>query len=322
MAALVSPAGEVRDVATSIRQTHLSITPPSPFDYECTAHSHGWVVLAPNVWDPERGALQRVERLSSGKVVLLDITGAGSVERPRIAIEVSHSGKLSQEEQSEVTASVGRMFRVSEDFSEFYALCRKRGKRWLKLTAGLGRLLRSPTLFEDIVKTICTTNIQWGGTTRMIASLVNALGEPYPGDVASRAFPTPEAVAAAPPEAFTETVRLGYRGPYVHALAKRVASGELDLDALRDQDTPTPQLKKQLLSIKGVGSYAAATILMLLGRYDEVAVDTAFRQLVSKKYFDGERPSDREAQAVYDDWGKWKYLAFWFDIREGIDQGS
>ena len=53
---------------------------------------------------------------------------------------------------------------------------------------------------------------------------------------------------------------------------------------------------------------------MLLGRYDELAIDTAFRQFVREKYFDSGRPSDAEAQAIYADWGKWKYLAYWFDI--------
>ena len=60
---------------------------------------------------------------------------------------------------------------------------------------------------------------------------------------------------------------------------------------------------------------------MLLGRYDELAVDTAFRRFVSRKYFGGQPPpSDAVAQAVYEDWGRWKYLAYWFDIWQGLDE--
>ena len=151
----------------------------------------------------------------------------------------------------------------------------------------------------------------------MTSELVDALGEPYPFDGGLRAFPTPEAVAATSPEAFGEAVRLGYRGPYVHELACRAAAGSLDLEALRDPGVPTPELRKRLLAIKGVGSYAAATLLMLLGRYHDLAVDTEFRQFVSEKYFAGQRVSDAEAKAVYDDWGRWKYLAYWFDICGG-----
>jgi 3-methyladenine DNA glycosylase/8-oxoguanine DNA glycosylase len=206
------------------------------------------------------------------------------------------------------------MFRTDEDLSPFYALCREKGGLWTRLTGGLGRLLRSPTLFEDVVKTICTTNIQWGGTVRMVAELVNAFGEPYAGDATRRAFPVPAAIAAATLDSFNASVRLGYRGAYVHMLAQQVASGELELETLRDADIPTPELKKELLAIKGVGNYAAATLLMLMGRYDELAIDTEFRAFVAKKYFSGSYPSDQEAQAIYADWGRWKYLAYWFDI--------
>jgi hypothetical protein len=45
---------------------HLSITPLSPFNFEFTATSHGWVDLSPNTWDEERRSLQRIERLSTG----------------------------------------------------------------------------------------------------------------------------------------------------------------------------------------------------------------------------------------------------------------
>ncbi|MBW8011442.1 MAG: DNA-3-methyladenine glycosylase 2 family protein [Chloroflexi bacterium] len=300
--------------------TKLSITPPAPFDFEFSAYSHGWVVVAPNSWDEEFHKLQRVERLSSGKVVFLEINSSGSVTKPKISIDVNHTGKLSVKAQSEIKAAVALMFRFEEDFSEFYTMCEKRGKPWNRMTAGLGRMLRSPTVFEDVIKTICTTNIQWGGTKRMVEGLVDVLGQSYPADRNLRAFPTPKAMAEAVLETFTDTVRLGYRGDYIYTLAQRVASGELDLEALRDEAIPTPELKKELLAIKGVGNYAAATLLMLLGRYDELAVDTVFRTFVSNKYFAGERPSDDEAKEIYTPWGKWKYLAYWFDLWQGLDE--
>lgn len=293
--------------------THLTIAPRAPFDFRLTAHSHGWAGLPPTSWDDKKGVLQRVKRLRDGKVVRLSISDAGSVEAPRVAIAVEHAGALSSEQETEIEDMVGRILRTDEDLLPFYALCQERGTPWTRATEGFGRLLRSPTLFEDAVKTICTTNIQWGGTLRMVQGLVDVLGAPYPADPSLHAFPTPQAVAAAPPETFTETVRLGYRGPYVHALAQRVTSGTFDLEGLYDSDLPTPALRKELLSIKGVGAYSAATLLMLLGRYDYLAVDTEFRQFVQERYFDGHRPSDAEARAVYDDWGAWKYLAYWFE---------
>jgi 3-methyladenine DNA glycosylase/8-oxoguanine DNA glycosylase len=93
-----------------------------------------------------------------------------------------------------------------------------------------------------------------------------------------------------------------------------VASGSLDIESLRGDDRSSEDLRKHLLTIKGVGNYVASTLLMLLGRYDYLGVDTVFREFVSRKYFNSSRPTDDEAQAIYDDWGRWKYLAYWYDI--------
>ena len=62
---------------------------------------------------------------------------------------------------------------------------------------GAGRLLRSPTVFEDVVKTICTTNCTWSATVRMVSALVGTLGRPAVGAPGRRAFPTPAAMAQA-----------------------------------------------------------------------------------------------------------------------------
>ena len=301
-------------------RTVLQLTPPAPFDFAGTAYSHGWVVLAPNRWDADALTVERVHRLGAGKVVLLRIGGGGTVRKPEIHIQVTHTGRLSKKDAEEVRTHVAHMFRVDEDLDGFYSLCRRRGGPWKKVTAGLGRLLRSPGVFEDVVKVICTTNTQWGGTKKMVEGLVEAFGDPYPGDPARKAFPAPEAIASTHRDEFVSRVRLGYRAPYVHELAERVASRELDLDALHDPDAPTALVKKRLLAIKGVGNYAAATLLMLLGRYDSLGVDTVCRDFAKKKYFDGRAPDDEEIQRIYERWGEWRYLAYWFDLWSGLDE--
>ena len=294
--------------------TRLQLTPAPPFDFRGTARSHGWIVLAPNEWDHDAGILRRVERLRSGKIVSLRIQGDGTLRKAIIDVEVEHPGRLSRLDGQEIERSVSRMFRLDEDLRRFYTLCRKRGAPWTAATRGLGRLLRSPGLFEDIVKTICTTNIQWGGTKKMVAGLVEEFGECHPSLPDQKAFPTPEAIAAADRDEFVSRVRMGYRAPYIHELATRIANGELDLDALQDPDLPTAAVKKRLLAIKGIGAYAAASLLMLLGRYDDLPIDSVCRDFVGKKYFPGRKPSDEQLRGVYAEWAEWKYLAYWFDL--------
>ena len=72
------------------------------------------------------------------------------------------------------------MLRLDEDMSAFYAVAAADPElEWV--AAGAGRMLRSPTVFEDLVKTICTTNCAWSGTVRMVSALVEHLGAPSAG---------------------------------------------------------------------------------------------------------------------------------------------
>jgi 3-methyladenine DNA glycosylase/8-oxoguanine DNA glycosylase len=286
---------------------------PKPFDFAATVQAHGWVRLRPFAWDTRTAELRRIHRLHSGHVVRLRIRDGGTVDAPCVAIKVECAQPLSAYDITEIRTAVRRMLRLDEELSEFYQLSQQLQGWSLQLQPGAGRLLRCPTLFEDLVYTLCTTNTAWTGTIRMVDRLVTTLGEPFPGRHEWRAFPTPEAVAVAGERFLVEEVRLGYRSHYLWRMATEVAEGHLNLQALEDPHLSLKDLRQILLSIKGVGSYAAATLLMILGRYEELAIDTALRAFVTKKYFAGQRVSEAHIRAVYAPWGRWQYLAYWFD---------
>jgi 3-methyladenine DNA glycosylase/8-oxoguanine DNA glycosylase len=146
----------------------------------------------------------------------------------------------------------------------------------------------------------------------MVEALVSLYGVPLPGDPARAAFPTPEQVASAGQEALRHEARLGYRAPYVFELGRAVAAGELDLEALKTTDLPTPDLRKRLLAIKGVGDYAAANLLVLLGRYDWIPVDSWAIKVVSHEWYEGQPIGRAEVEAAFERWGAWRGLAYWF----------
>jgi 3-methyladenine DNA glycosylase/8-oxoguanine DNA glycosylase len=200
---------------------------------------------------------------------------------------------------------------LDQNFSAFYSATRGEPKLARAAAQAMGRVLRSPTLFEDVLKTTATTNTTWGGTIRMIDALVRLCGEPLPADPARRAFPTPERLAAVDKDSLRAEVKLGYRAPYVLGLAQPVASGALDLEALRQSDLPTPELRNRLLTIKGVGGYAAANLLVVLGRYDFIPVDSWAVSQVAREWRSGQRVGEKEVNAAYERWGAWKGLAFW-----------
>lgn len=295
--------------------TSLTELAPAPFDFESAARSHGWAALLPFTWEATTATLSRVHRLpSSGKVVRLHLReGQQNGSSPLVQITVEMADALTADEEAEIRRAVRRMLRLDEDFSEFYALYAQAEGWSLRLQPGGGRLLRCPSLFEDIVYTLCTTNITWSGTKRLVERLTTRLGQPFPGREAWRAFPTPAAIAAAGPEFLKEEIRLGYRAPYVWEMAAAVAEGRLDLSTLEASAHPTEELLRRLRQIKGVGPYAAATLLMILGRYEHLAIDTELRAHVSQKYYQGQPVSEAQMRAIYAPWGKWQYLAYWFD---------
>jgi 3-methyladenine DNA glycosylase/8-oxoguanine DNA glycosylase len=52
----------------------------------------------------------------------------------------------------QVRETVAHMFRLDEDLSGFYELVRDDELSWC--ATGAGRILRAPTVYEDVVKTI------------------------------------------------------------------------------------------------------------------------------------------------------------------------
>ena len=220
---------------------------------------------------------------------------------------------LSARAKAGLTAAVRRMFRLDEDFAPFYAAIENDPVlSWV--AKGAGRMLASPTVFEDVVKTICTTNCAWSGTVRMVTALVNELGE--------GAFPEPHMMAATPPKFYRDVARAGYRGAYLKALATAVAKGSLDLESLRPEcGLPDAEVEKRLLALPGVGPYACAHIMMLLGRYHRLIFDSwtrpTYLRLRGKR-----RASDRAITRAFRGYGAFAGLAFWLTLTRGWVPGQ
>jgi 3-methyladenine DNA glycosylase/8-oxoguanine DNA glycosylase len=290
-----------------MRRTRLLLRAADAVHLPAVARSHGWSDLLPLVWDQESAVLFRTEQLGES-VVELEFRQAegGTIELTVISAEALSAGG----EQQLVTRARW-MLALDQDLDEFYELCRNEPRLAHVPAEGRGRILRSSSVFEDAVKCICTTNTTWGQTKGMVRRLVETLGTPSPIS-GRRAFPRPHTIAAAGEGLLKEKVRLGYRAPYVHQLAKRAIDGSVDLEALRFSTQSTGELRSELLQLKGIGPYAAATMLVLLGRYDYIGVDSWAKKLVSTRFHGGRPVGDREIQAAFERFGKWRALAYWF----------
>ncbi len=277
-----------------------------PFSLATVVNSHGWVQLAPFTGPDAENGFDYVLELTSGRVIAFHVGAAEG------GVRVSTETVLTETEHAEVEQAVTWMLGLEMDFSDFYAATRHEPKLAHVAERAQGRLLRAATLFENVVKVILTTNTTWGGTKRMALELTNTFGAPLPDDPQRCAFPTPARLAAADVETLRNTARLGYRAPYVLELAQKVASGALDLESWRTAVLSTDELRQRLLSLKGVGPYAAASLLMLMGHYDSVPVDSWAFKLVSYEWYDQQPVGRAEVEKAFADWGQWKGLAYWF----------
>ena len=304
---LCGPAGEPVDLRRTLLSHGVASLPPASLDEAAGEMT----VTLPAVGGP------RTVRIAGGPAALLSLADAGPPPAAAAAADLA--------------ATVRRMMCLDDDLSAFYA----RASADPDLTwacAGAGRMMRSPTVFEDVVKTVCTTNCTWSATERMVGALVAHLGEAAPGappeSPAGRAFPTAERMADEKDEFYRDVARAGYRGPRLRTLALAVAGGELDLEALLAApraELPDDEVERRLLGLPGVGPYAAAHVMMLVGRHSRLILDSwtrpKYARLLGKP--PGKLVADRTIGRRFRAYGAHAGLAFWlFVTRDWVDESG
>ena len=275
-----------------------------PVDLQRTLLSHGFVELPPMRLDEDVPALELTLAVN-GKARTVEIRPGRRGNARFTALGRAPSTRTADE----LAARVRHVLALDEDLSDFYELVS--GDPELSWVAtGAGRMIRAPSVFEDVVKTICTTNTAWSATRRMITALVTNLGVAAPGG--RHAFPTPEAMAGADERFYKEVVRSGYRGPYFRAIAADVAAEGLDLEELLDPELPDDVVAARLLALPGVGPYATAQILMLLGRYSRLILDSWSRPKYAQ--LNGRKATDKTIERRFRRYKQYAGLAFWLYV--------
>jgi len=223
-----------------------------PVDLALTIASHGWGHLAPWRWDAETGRLSRTERVGSRIGTL--------------AVEQSDPSAV-----AELLNRVRRWLSVEWEPSAAMAALPEAAAL---IERGGGRMLRGSSFYEDFVKTVLTINTSWSATCRMVAALV---AEPGDG-----AFPGPEALLDYGEERLRERAKLGFRARTI-ALATRgmlddgaiAASGEGQIERLEHD---------YLMSLKGIGPYAAAHCRVLLHDFSRIPIDSVVTAYLRERY--------------------------------------
>ncbi len=240
----------------------LRLDPPEAWDLAATALLHGGVGLAPSAWDGRRLHLRLPEPVRVDPDLLVRWRG-----RPPDP------------------AALRRVLGLDNDLRELWRACDA-----VPELAGLRpRLLRSPSVWQDLVGVLAGTRASYRATQAMVRRLVGDGPFPEPAEVLER-----------------DLSAFGYRAPWLRQLAERVAGG-WDPEQLRRAPDPGEQVR----ALPGFGPFAAAQLLPLLGRPRPLVLDGWLRTALGGA--DDERLRERFAAM-----GRWAGTGAWLAAATAI----
>jgi 3-methyladenine DNA glycosylase/8-oxoguanine DNA glycosylase len=281
---------------------------PPDFSFDGVVRSHGWYDLPPFSYDREKGSLRTHVELEP----LTPTLSRGERGKAAEIVFRARNGRLEAKsellDRNALRRIARRVFALDVDLNGFARSIVGEPELVRALASGRGRILRAPSLFEDAVKMLLTTNCSWAATKGMVIRLIalaGAEGRVFPSALALAAFSTPRLKAK---------VRCGYRAASLARFARRVAREELDLARWERPDAPVDEIRDAILSEHGFGPYAAEGLLRILGRHDYLALDSWVRQEYRRRYPGPRRTTDRAIARRYARYGAHRGLALWLDM--------
>jgi 3-methyladenine DNA glycosylase/8-oxoguanine DNA glycosylase len=277
--------------------TRARIPLPPDFSFDGAVRSHGWYDLPPFDYDKDGG-------------ILRTFVGAEEAAVP-VSFRIREGKLLADAERLEkrtLTAIARRVFSLDADLDGFARAVAGEAALARGLAQGRGRMLRAPTVFEDAVKMLLTTNCSWAATKGMVVRLIAETG------AEGRAFPSPESVAAMSPSKLRAKIRCGYRAVSLVRFARRVARGQLALSPWERPASSAEEIRGAILAEHGFGPYAAEGLLRILGRHDFLAIDSWVRQEYRRRYRGPAHTTDRAIARRYARYGAHRGLALWLDM--------
>lgn len=197
-------------------------------------------------------------------------------------------------EQKDLEKVVKEYFELEKDYSSIekrIASLDDYVKKALKNTSGMRHLKQD--FFETIISYIISAN----NNIPRISKSVNEISKRYGkkiefDDEEYYLFPTPEQLKDVTIDDY-RACGVGFRDKYIYNTVKRINNKEIDLVKMQDMDTPS--LRKELLSLMGIGPKVADCILLFsCGRQEVFPIDVWVERVMKKLYFNDKNISKKE----------------------------
>ncbi|HEX2758177.1 MAG TPA: Fe-S cluster assembly protein HesB, partial [Thermoanaerobaculia bacterium] len=139
-------------------------------DLGLVVRSHGWYDLPPFEWAPAEKTLGLIflEGEDPVQMVVAERTNGLVVK----ATALAPSARASRGRSQGIRRVLERVLDLKANLSSFHSSCAGDPRFAWVARRGAGRILRAPTLFEDAVKVLATTNCTWGLTKIMVKNLI------------------------------------------------------------------------------------------------------------------------------------------------------
>ena len=157
---------------------------------------------------------------------------------------------------------------------------------------------------QDVWECLISFIISANNRIPMIKQVVRNISHRFGDEIGEeRMFPTRSQLLAATVEDYA-ACRAGFRAKYIFDAVQKINDGAVNLDGFGA--LTTDEVKRELMSIKGVGVKVADCVLLLSCRRREIfPIDVWIRRVVQELYFGGrEVPLGQLQDFASDKWGK------------------
>ncbi len=281
--------------------THI-FDPEPPYDFNASA---GFAVYGRDRYAADSlidSVFSRALEINR-KTVALNVRSLGEIEKPRIEVRLQ-GDSLTSEEESKITRTAVRLVGAHGNLTEFYNAIESDDPlaKLLNQFRGLG-VAQSPSPFEGLTHSILGQQISNEVARALRNLLVDTLGKAISiNGVEYKTFPSPDTIAEAG-IAKLRRMKLSVRkAEYISDIAKSVASGTLDLNALAA--LPDNSIVKELVKLRGVGPWTAHwALIRAFDRPDGFPEgDLALQRSLGTLYNGGKRLTADEAVALSARW--------------------
>jgi len=290
----------------------------APFDFDLTAHifSRG----DNQIRSYANGKFSQILKIN-GKLILIQLSSVGTIEQPKIAVALKSAETITSKDKQKAGEAVKFIFNLDFNLCSFYVDIKKEPvmRQISKQLYGL-KNPTTPTVFEALMDSIVEQQISLKVAQTIEVRIVKKFGEALLlDDETYYVYPTPQNIANVSINELQGCGLSERKAQYLQGAAQVIVEGKLDLENLKNKQTPD-EILSELDSIRGIGIWTAElTMLRGMQKLDAFpADDLGLRRVISNYYCEGKSIENAEAREIADAWGRWKGLAAFYLIMAEI----